>query len=93
MGRHVHEAVLVESANGAEGTMDSTAEASHDGLSIKLASDMALVEKGDDFVTRLETSDILAYGKDGAGAIRARNDIGSLGEGISAQGDDEITVL
>ena len=54
---------------------------------------MLLVEEGYNFVASLEASNVLAHCNDGAGAVRAGNDVVCGREGVCALGDDEITVL
>jgi hypothetical protein len=64
-----------------------------DGVAIDRAANVSLVEESDDLVAGLEARHILADCQDGAGAVRAGNDVGGSGEGIMAERDDEVTVL
>ena len=88
-----HKAILVKGADGAQGTVDDTAQAGGGGGEVEVAADVALVEQGDDLVAGLETPHMLADGDDLASAVGSRDDAHVEGKGVLALGDDEVTVL
>jgi hypothetical protein len=90
---HGDKTLLVESTDGSEGTVDDTTETGLDGEVVERTADVALVEKGDDLVAGLEAGDVLADGENGTGTIGAGDDTILGGEGVSAEREDEITVV
>ena len=90
---HGNKTVLVESTDGSEGTVNDTTETGLDGEVVERTADVALVEEGDDLVAGLEAGDVLADGEDGTGTIGAGDDTILGGEGVSADREDEITVV
>ncbi len=92
-GRPVHEALLVEGADGAERAVKGTAEAGRVVDGVDGPANVLLVEERDDLVAGLEARDVPADGEDGAGAVGARNDILLGGKGVFTQRDDDVTVL
>jgi len=74
-------------------SINNTASASSNGLVVKGASNVALVELGDDLVADLEALDVLANGLDDTSTIGARNHVVFLGEGVAASRDDQVAVV
>ena len=90
---HGDKTLLIESTDGSEGTVDDTTETGLDGEVVERTADVALVEEGDDLVAGLEAGNVLADGEDGTGTIGAGDDTILGGEGVSADREDEITVV
>ena len=86
-------AVLVEDADGAEGAVGGATEGGVAIFKLELASNVVLVEDGDDLVAGLEALDILADGENGTGAVGAGDDVVDDVKGVQTLGNDKITVL
>jgi hypothetical protein len=91
--RHMHQAILVEASVFAKCTIDDTSKSSSNSLLVERATEMALIEEGCNFVTSLETCDMLADSDDSTRTIGSGNDSISHTEGVLAFGNDQVTIV
>lgn len=90
---HGDKTLLVKGTDASESSVNGTSKASLYAQVIEGASDVTLVEEGNDLVAGLEAGDVLANGENGTSTIGAGDHVGDLRERVFAQRDDEIAVL
>ena len=76
-----------------QGTVNGAAGAGANGLVVKRAGEMALVEKSQDFVTLLEAGYARADFLDDTGSVRGRYDTSAEGEWVETLDDRKVTVV